>query len=537
MAASLLMGILFAIIHHLYYSYWDSREVASDNQQKWVIRGGTVFAFCFKTALAMGAAVAYTQYLWLSLRAKSHNADRINTMFTVLTNALHFRHLATWTEVPVLAGMAIITWMLPLAAIIAPGTMIVNTVLLDNMQHILVPQFNFDNWQAFGTAAVPFGGFDRADPDLVRLALSSASSESILIIPPPAPNATYSSNFSAPALVCSPVTNQTTYDNVSKAIFEQFANVDEGWSPIFFSWAGDPAQPPAFNSSFVPIVPETVGDSFYQLNIWVYSAAAHQVTDDVFINCILNNATYNVNISTQDSQQQSLQIKRAPSPIPVPYYDGESTLTGDILGETLSYAAVMAAMGHVLAGCIYSDQYGNLVTYSTSITSTGVNKVLLTDPGAGPMKQTATNATMTSTVETIFQNVTMSLLSSDRYTANQSAIAADPARYPPTTVSVAQSANIYVYLRLDLWLAYGIALIFAILCSVLGSSALLHNGLSYTNDFTTILRTTRNPGLDNLVAESEASGADPAPAHTLRGRLLYQRETKEGFAGFMLRGD
>src|SRR5271155_2092688 len=67
MAISLLVGIAFGLIHHFFYWYWDGRAVASDSQQRWIIRGGTAFAFAVKTSLAFGTSVAYIQYFWLSL--------------------------------------------------------------------------------------------------------------------------------------------------------------------------------------------------------------------------------------------------------------------------------------------------------------------------------------------------------------------------------------------------------------------------------------------------------------------------------------
>jgi len=105
---------------------------------------------------------------------------------------------------------------------------------------------------------------------------------------------------------------------------------------------------------------------------------------------------------------------------------------------------------------------------------------------------------------------------------------------PPVTIYYPQ--NIYAYQPLDLWLAYGIALLFYVLCLSIGIIGLRQNGFSYSNNFTTILRTTRNPNLDLLVTESESSGADPVPSHTMDGTLTYRRSNAYGWAGFSIRG-
>ena len=110
MALGLVVGILFAFIHHLFYHYWNGREVQSDSQQQWVIRGGTAFAFGVKTAFALATGAAYVQLFWLRLRNRPSKIGKIDSMFEVLGNAWAFCDLTTWFGNPLLAIIAIITW-------------------------------------------------------------------------------------------------------------------------------------------------------------------------------------------------------------------------------------------------------------------------------------------------------------------------------------------------------------------------------------------------------------------------------------------
>jgi hypothetical protein len=110
MAVSLLAGVAFGLIHHFFYWYWNGKAVASDSQQRWIIRGGTAFAFGLKTSLAFGTSVAYVQYFWLSMASGPYKVAKINSMFTILTNAFEFRDLKLWIRLPVLAIPAIVTW-------------------------------------------------------------------------------------------------------------------------------------------------------------------------------------------------------------------------------------------------------------------------------------------------------------------------------------------------------------------------------------------------------------------------------------------
>ena len=110
LAISIIIAVIFALINHFFYRYWNGRVVAGDSQQQWIIRGGTMFAFGFKTSLAMGSATSYIQYLWMSLRSRPYRAGEIDDLFAVLTNAFKFTDFKLWSKLPLLWLLAIVTW-------------------------------------------------------------------------------------------------------------------------------------------------------------------------------------------------------------------------------------------------------------------------------------------------------------------------------------------------------------------------------------------------------------------------------------------
>ena len=112
MVISLLAGVAFALIHHFFYLYWDQKKVASDNQQRWIVRGGTGFAFGFKLALTIGSSAAYVQYLWLSLQKRPYQVGNLDSLFSALSSILPFADLRLWTRVPLLLTIALTTWYL-----------------------------------------------------------------------------------------------------------------------------------------------------------------------------------------------------------------------------------------------------------------------------------------------------------------------------------------------------------------------------------------------------------------------------------------
>ncbi len=110
MVSGLILGILFALIHHLFYFYWNKKAVRSISHQQWVTRGGTAFAFAVKTAFAVTTGTAYVQVLWLRLRSRGSRIGRIDSMFSILGNAWQFHDFSLWLGAPALAVPAIITW-------------------------------------------------------------------------------------------------------------------------------------------------------------------------------------------------------------------------------------------------------------------------------------------------------------------------------------------------------------------------------------------------------------------------------------------
>ena len=102
----------------------------------------------------------------------------------------------------------------------------------------------------------------------------------------------------------------------------------------------------------------------------------------------------------------------------------------------------------------------------------------------------------------------------------------------PTNVTVIITQNLYTYQPFDLLLAYGLAILAAALCVAIGSLAILANGASYSSDFSTVLRTTRNSQLNSFVSNDETDGIDPLPNHIAETELGYRPLNGAGVAGF-----
>lgn len=110
MLCSLIMGILIAVGHHLFYHHLDQHIVASSNQQQWFVRVGTGLAFLFKVCLTAAATIAYTQILWRTLKSRSITINGLDALFGVVHDAWCFTSGELWRRGIELALLALIIW-------------------------------------------------------------------------------------------------------------------------------------------------------------------------------------------------------------------------------------------------------------------------------------------------------------------------------------------------------------------------------------------------------------------------------------------
>jgi hypothetical protein len=124
MLGLLLLGIISAISHHLFYSYLDNREIdLAAVPQNWAIRIGNAFAYLFKTALVAAVAVAYAQGFWFFVRRKSLDIRSLDHGFGVLYNPILLFDVNLFQKTTLLFGIAVVSWILPISAVFSPGAL------------------------------------------------------------------------------------------------------------------------------------------------------------------------------------------------------------------------------------------------------------------------------------------------------------------------------------------------------------------------------------------------------------------------------
>jgi len=79
----------------------------------------------------------------------------------------------------------------------------------------------------------------------------------------------------------------------------------------------------------------------------------------------------------------------------------------------------------------------------------------------------------------------------------------------------------YLYEPTALLVAYGLSIVSAIACVMLGMVAIRKNGAVFSSNFSTIVRLTRGPELDELIGnEGPLQGADPLPRHVAEAVVI-----------------
>lgn len=79
--------------------------------------------------------------------------------------------------------------------------------------------------------------------------------------------------------------------------------------------------------------------------------------------------------------------------------------------------------------------------------------------------------------------------------------------------------NVYSYDQATLWISYGLAVGATALAVAGGIAALISNGASYSNKFSTILRVSRTVRLGAEVSEPDGDGRDPLPKYLKLARI------------------
>ena len=254
---------------------------------------------------------------------------------------------------------------------IAPATLNVNPVLLNNTQVLQIPRLDISQASAYERFSFAVNGstpsqqkYGGARTIIDRLSVAVAATGEILTLPRPATNASYLQSFFGPYIQC----NNST-DEVRGQINGMIDRANAALSPSvqlisLDYFAAVPALGNVQNMSSGPVQVANLTSLSGPLNasnqLWMYvpqySASSNfsQTPVPHFLTCELYNASYTTLFAWENGRQNIQVVNRSLlSPVPYPI-NGSKTAASE---EDMSFSAVMWAISGQLTGSIafYKD--------------------------------------------------------------------------------------------------------------------------------------------------------------------------------------
>ncbi|OQE22468.1 hypothetical protein PENSTE_c010G08634 [Penicillium steckii] len=492
-----LCGLSFSVGHHVYYKSLDDTLVKSTEEQTWALRIGTGFAFVVKTLLVAAIGIAAVQQIWATLRRKSVNLRGIDAMFSILNDPLAFFAPDMWLCAKTLTLLAIISWLIPLTALITPATLSVHLKTTPSITRLSVPtvEFNQEFWKDW---ALTEGAGWIYGPSYVisRLLTTTSSSSTIIPLTPPLPNSSYTLEFYGPSYKCqnlSEVIAETKGITYTDRLGGNYSSFQEVWHKF------------AMNSSDNKVAKTGIRKrSLREFNRNV--SCLQTVEHFLCAGCILQQYRsdprpyFTELVAPCDwdsySGMGAFIEPHADRPEGLGGYYITHLLFSALIEGSLSLGSTLALLGDAkqlmqsgLFECpelLSSTQYTQYKSLATP---------------------TCRNKTLAGALEDLSRNFTYSLLSLNAASTN-------------VPVSVNSPKNFYSYNWKNLFAAYLTALMVTFVCIIIGLFALWGNGVPENTSFSNLLRTTRNPDLDAL-ATGHCLGSDHLPDELKKVRLRF----------------
>ncbi|KAI0540607.1 hypothetical protein GGR58DRAFT_521681 [Xylaria digitata] len=206
--------------------------------------------------------------------------------------------------------------------------------------------------------------------------------------------------------------------------------------------------------------------------------------------------------------------------------------------RALSYTAILDAFRKLVTGSISIDRFGFQLFSNTTILSTALYRTpdltfIHTNHGvSGSLQSELQHANdsrgdtlepnigqpLPDAIEEMFHNITISLLSSKLLQPNLTSDFAPPKVNVSTTSYVVE----YNYSARQLGVAYGIAVAVTIIAMFIGFLAIRSNGVSYTNDFSSIYRVAHQAVLSVAMRPEDTDGAYPLADYLGKAHLSLE---------------
>ncbi|KAK5167743.1 uncharacterized protein LTR77_007442 [Saxophila tyrrhenica] len=277
----------------------------------------------------------------------------------------------------------------------------------------------------------------------------------------------------------------------------------------------------------------------------------------LMLECALQSASYHtafdyinglqdVDLSTVPLDETTIQTVSSVNCTTAHGSEGSCDFTPGIL-RTLSFQAVMDAVAYLLTGFVSAEGNATAPFMSTQVISTALISTpelhFLTQPileqdstaGARTLQQNvlawsstrdqglvksdprSPTSSLAETIEDLFKNATVSMMSQQHLQPNASSAFAPP----PVNVTHRTFHNVYTYSKTKLWITYSVAITVTAITAILGLIAVAASGASYSssNSFSSAFRLARGAMLSTDMRNEDFDGRDPLPAHLAKAKM------------------
>ncbi|OTB01551.1 hypothetical protein M426DRAFT_25581 [Hypoxylon sp. CI-4A] len=555
---ALVMGVVFSICHDRLYASFNGQPVSSRRQQRVVTSAGTAFAFLVRACFTISTATAFSQQIFHSVKQRYETINNLDILFGLLGNVFYMGNVKLWLRYPALIILALITWCMPLAAVFTPGTIQVEPSVRNFDVNPLRPTQPQQSWigsQKFASCQLDDTAMSRAadghvhvnavctgpSGDLYSTTISSLSQQGILPIPPPDQNSSYALTFAGPALNCTQLSESDALAMNTSVVAARshsylpgmhtiLGGVNGQMSPDTLSLKYNAWQlSDCFNLTNPDWHNGTTNSLCYNRNTnntdYFFFASGSPQETMVLLTCGLHNSTYDVEF-TYENLEQRINVKSVAlgdQVIPDSDVDYDLPDYGNVV-----YTAVMNAFNNVVLSAALNDTSvgsgtGGIQYYEGVAQVTGLRDLI-------EGKKALTGAYAKTMIEQMFQNITISTMSSP-------ALRLPEADAKEINVKTWRSSNIYVYDPRNLFIAYGTAFGLTTLCVVWAFYVVLyhHRQVSYDSKFSTMLRATASSEIYGAVALHDRKGGEPTSKDLLKIKLkYYSDEGSEKPDGFIV---
>ncbi|KAM0720443.1 hypothetical protein Q7P37_004579 [Cladosporium fusiforme] len=359
--------------------------------------------------MGISLAASYWQIFWVTVLRTTLAVPRLDALAGLLGSVIDFADYRALRVSPLLAVMALLSWLVPLASLLPPATLsVISTETTQRIpSHIPVPAFNFSQ-MAFTFKAVNyslieplnddnqffFEVYDSLSTRVSRLAAQVALQGYVPDFEANRPNSSATVNFAGPAVQCLPIAPEIlrpfneimdcSFISANRSIPEQdICNV------AFVAWVPDrdsrvPFEDHSAKRGFLPLKSESsaldpdagysggfLGRTEFGGPATLFVAKKENtelLVPDAWtvLNCSLYNASYAVRLTSNANKRGTVSLLDTHPLGSVIYQNSTSqsrfgTSVSDFDSFSLSYMAMMEALGMLMVGAVTFGQLGDSI--------------------------------------------------------------------------------------------------------------------------------------------------------------------------------